>query len=1518
MPSPAAAASSSSSNLHHLQHPTRGPPAPPPTSSPPPPPPKPQAPPPPISKTPTSHADSPEKNNYYYAKHNTTNISVAPSPGPDSSVSPIPIPSSAFSVASLPRTSSLLPPPHPETSPRSPSTAGNTTATTTGGGYSGFHHTYNYSGSAGSGSSSVIFPVVRKPNANSISIPTASPVAGESEREPDLFFLNASNASPFFTPSVRDPDVPRIRRPSASHSRASSIGGHSEGFRNLNRWSASTASSFASNANPLANSGNPTSHRSSHARRMSVDAANLIHHPFGGLHSSSPRNKLQKSRPSTAGGSPDRPTLSKARPPSTISPPSLAPIITLPSLESSVQGKSAILASSIAASSAGSDIRGNLWDDKLELPSKLITGPGSQLLPAATITSAGGGSSSGGGNSGKMLDQNGDARARGHTRQRSTNKASSDSTSSKSKGRQQPSQKAMLSKALQRANLAVQLDNAQNFDGARESYAEACELLQQVLQRTSGEDDKKKLEAIRQTYTSRIAELDQMLPADDKALPARPDSDEFQEPEPASPVDDSFDVPVIETATVTRIIRDESSPQPPPSNAGSRKNSGLQMDPSLGDGSLTEHYSLQSSFSKSPVKDRNINHLVIQQPDPKFLPAPLSPIRPLSPAKPAPSPEPPVRSDFSIPTSRLALDSSAARGHMRTTSHESISWLDPIDESGGSAVSSVHSRSSSMGVRRKPIRRTSGDTEAEFDAALDAAVEAAYDDGYEPMDNIDRVDLQFDDDDEVISNALRKVELARERVRQSEREAAEMSQEREKRFNDIPDGVFYDGNDSEDEERILEEVTRGGAAKAGMVGEDFSFDRPRQQNLPRESDSSINTSRTWHTSVGSNAPTSLSTVTEISPTSTFNKSLPPPPPPTTGLPAIPQGAALNEQSSLTSLQTRRLSGQNPKQLKIETQRLLGEPPGQAQSAMASMSYAAAPWPANQASGPRRAAHIQKPSITKTPALSVPTDMPPPTPPLAQEEGFPPSRTGSPSVSRPGLRKNFSSSSLRSLKQRNLSVSHIDDASEVSPITPNNQFGGSRVPAMPTIPTPLSAAFRTGTNSSMVGGPQLFETINSPEDPGSPNPLMPDAPVPLEPCPNDHMLRPFWLMRCLYQTLCHPRGGYVTNKLFVPRDVWRVKGTKLKNIDEKISQCDYLTAALEKLGEVDTCDADAVLEEMQSIEGLLEQVQTALSRKLGHEVGVQSTALLFKEASDAASDSAASVPRSASVSGKSASFSWRRLRSKNSGMSLNNPVYGPKPTPVDGPKDAATLQSLPMTSHPTSRPTKRDVGAVKFTGPNANYMASLARLFDAAQTLDQIARQVEDPGLRHADKTQVGLELCTRHAAEFFGFFICRFVLADLSLLMDKFIKRGTEWEQHWRAAASGLRTYHDLHVGSTSRATLDAAGNLRMKAATISQEAYDPTCCRSSHMLDSAVSGIDLGTGHSERGGPISEHSSYGGGAALRLATTDFPSSFDGNATRGRHVPDTDSIHDGKQHPNHCFNGVEVVTREDTGRYDLR
>jgi hypothetical protein len=70
------------------------------------------------------------------------------------------------------------------------------------------------------------------------------------------------------------------------------------------------------------------------------------------------------------------------------------------------------------------------------------------------------------------------------------------STPPRTRERREKDKKTMLSRALQKANTAVLLDNAQNFEGAVEAYGDACKLLQQVMIRSSGEDDRRKLDAI--------------------------------------------------------------------------------------------------------------------------------------------------------------------------------------------------------------------------------------------------------------------------------------------------------------------------------------------------------------------------------------------------------------------------------------------------------------------------------------------------------------------------------------------------------------------------------------------------------------------------------------------------------------------------------------------------------------------------------------------------------------------------------------------------------------------------------------------------------------------------------------------------------------------------------------------------------------------------------------------------------------------------------------------------------------
>lgn len=70
------------------------------------------------------------------------------------------------------------------------------------------------------------------------------------------------------------------------------------------------------------------------------------------------------------------------------------------------------------------------------------------------------------------------------------------STPPRTRERREKDKKTMLSRALQKANTAVLLDNAQNFEGAMEAYSDACKLLQQVMIRSSGEEDRRKLDAI--------------------------------------------------------------------------------------------------------------------------------------------------------------------------------------------------------------------------------------------------------------------------------------------------------------------------------------------------------------------------------------------------------------------------------------------------------------------------------------------------------------------------------------------------------------------------------------------------------------------------------------------------------------------------------------------------------------------------------------------------------------------------------------------------------------------------------------------------------------------------------------------------------------------------------------------------------------------------------------------------------------------------------------------------------------
>lgn len=329
-----------------------------------------------------------------------------------------------------------------------------------------------------------------------------------------------SSYSAPLTQASLSPD--HIRGTSGSHSRPNSISGIKEGVGNLNRWSQSTTSSK--------NSGNCHHRRGSFSRRLSLGGSGSLGSLKSITHPQSPptRNVLTKSR-----SSPSRLSPTEAPPPPPMSEVGsmgiLPPIVTFPALSHAVDSAPSPSSAPTVTPATndlltpstfnGADDFGEKWKGK----SPVVNGPMEQRLAPSLIES----SISRGlhgrntsidstrlvpapesaysperstrpGRSRDQLYQSGPSRSTDENGKGSggTGGESSASSIRSERRHKTPSQKAMLSKALQKANTAVLLDNAQNFEGAMEAYGDACHLLQQVMDRSTGDEDRRKLEAI--------------------------------------------------------------------------------------------------------------------------------------------------------------------------------------------------------------------------------------------------------------------------------------------------------------------------------------------------------------------------------------------------------------------------------------------------------------------------------------------------------------------------------------------------------------------------------------------------------------------------------------------------------------------------------------------------------------------------------------------------------------------------------------------------------------------------------------------------------------------------------------------------------------------------------------------------------------------------------------------------------------------------------------------------------------
>jgi hypothetical protein len=970
--------------------------------------------------------------------------------------------------------------------------------------------------------------------------------------------------------------------------------------------------------------------------------------------------------------------------------------------------------------------------------------------------------------------------------------------------------KAMLSKALQKANTAVLLDNAQNYEGALEAYSDACRLLQQVMDRSSGVDDKRKLDSIRITYTNRVEELKQMeilqQPelSNEKSLPTRPMSDEslsasIGSGSARSPTIDSHIVgsPIVETAATAHVVtasRPARSVQQDRDSVFSAASRTVEVPYRKGgDGLLSpasfagptspdmfryspteDHTPIASRSLELPLRDDDsssigskkaaampplsVDGVHIPPDNSRYMPAPLSPRRPSVPEIKHEMEQIPSNEPLVMPGSRTTEEAPPEE------SSNASSWLDPIDES-ESDRSSVHSVSSQQGIHRKHIRGASGDTNPDLDVAFDAAVEAVYNEGFEP-------DIEGE----------RNVEPApsKHTVKQSIIVPASDIKEILSPTNNFHPGQLNTLDlDDEEEERLLDDITSDYA-------QTFSFDLSTKSALPRQSDSSGYSRSTWQSSQISDrttAGTSLSTVAEDTSPMGMSKnafaasaslngilSEPPSAPPPQG--SLPQPPSTG-QNRTSGVRSRRLSGQNLKQLKIET--VTARPENRSRAS--TFHHTASPFKEEEESQGTdefdkdfKFGSALEPSVSEVseqqhermlaspPSLDILSTTSDVSRPLTattvtteQRKSIDDAPGELHSLKPSFIRKNKSSLSLREHTVIAPSPTEAAPASIVTPMSSTfMSMAAKRFNEAPlhsqraTLP-----AFTPAASDSLPGGVYLFDTsLSSAQLPTSPrSPSM--QPTSLEPCPDSFLLRPFWLMRAIASTLVGVKGGFLTTKLFVPREVWQTKGVKLKSVEEKIANCDLLTAALGRLSGVDTYDADALMEELQNFEEVMERVQSSFVKRLGSDVGISGLAGIFKDAAGATSTAPSSqnmdthtpgAEKTKSKESKGYLNSWRKLRSKSSGAPVTSGQTNRAHVNKTAEKEALPLMpSVPMTSYvPVERRGQRkDARNLTFDGPNREYMGSLARLFESVQVLGKSSISLKEDPLQPTSSLSVG-------------------------------------------------------------------------------------------------------------------------------------------------------------------------------------
>ncbi|KAI9275155.1 hypothetical protein EDC94DRAFT_592245 [Helicostylum pulchrum] len=215
-----------------------------------------------------------------------------------------------------------------------------------------------------------------------------------------------------------------------------------------------------------------------------------------------------------------------------------------------------------------------------------------------------------------------------------------------------------------------------------------------------------------------------------------------------------------------------------------------------------------------------------------------------------------------------------------------------------------------------------------------------------------------------------------------------------------------------------------------------------------------------------------------------------------------------------------------------------------------------------------------------------------------------------------------------------------------------------------------------------------------------------------------------------------QGGFITSNLYAPKDLWFQSNIRLPATDAKIVACELLFVILGKMEKrKDFHDFTAIEIDLSILEHTLNHIKDTLIKKLG---------CLIPENDSTETNSSSS--RYSFMGGSSGIKTTQTLAAWSSKLS----------------KSVERMKFEASKAIPTSDQN------------NEAYIKTLIRLFTLAKVLDQWNTIIE--GVAHQKPlTYKRAFLTIQRCINLFKVTVCEFVLKDYEALLDKWLKRSSDW-----------------------------------------------------------------------------------------------------------------------------------------------